>query len=152
MSVIHLDFRHYEAVYVKACSYIWRTTVDINYCGVFSGSSQNEIREWLKELYRMNVYSLHCEHDEKLEQCIQHAMSLMDSWNYVAMDVPVCNTYQMLKALECIDYQIEKDTIQRKDFEWNGPAVKKLRQAMDRIRHRIIETIPEYRDAKWCIE
>ena len=152
MSVIHLDFRHYEMAYVKACSCIGHRTVDINFCGEFYNMTQGAIREWFKELYRMNVYSLHCKHDEELEGCIKTALNAMDAWDYNKMDVPVCNTYQMLKALECIDYQIEKDTIQGKDFEWNGPAVKKLRQAMDHIRHRIIDDIPEYRDAKWCIE
>lgn len=151
MSVMHLSFRHYEMAYVKACSYISRRTVDINYCGEFTEMTQGMIREWFKELYRMNVYSLHCEHDEELEGCIKTAINAMDAWDYNKMDVPVCDTYQGLKLFECIHYNIETDTIENKRLEWECGCMMRLNRVIREMKNRIIDTIPEYRDAKWTI-
>lgn len=151
MSVMHLSFRHYEMAYVKACSYIGRRTVDINYCGEFCKMSQGMIREWFKELYRMNVYSLHCEHNEELEGCIKTAINAMDAWDYDKMDVPVCDTYQGLKLLECIHYQIETGTMESKDLPWDDDDILLLERVIREMKNRIIDTIPEYRDAKWTI-
>lgn len=152
MSVMHLSFRHYEMAYVKACSCIGRRIVDINFCGELCNMTQGAIREWFKQLYQMNVYSLHCEHDDELEGCIKTALNAMDAWDYNKMDVPVCDTYQGLKLFQCIRYQIEPDTMEGKDMPWVCKNVTMLNRVIREMKNRIIDTIPEYRDAKWAIE
>lgn len=63
-----------------------------------------------------------------------------------------CSTYQMLKALGCIAYQIEDivDIPEVKETELSA-SYSMLIKAIDEIKDRIIGTQPEYKNAKWCI-
>ena len=150
MSVILLDLEHYKEVFKKACTYEWRRVVDINYCSALS-LSQSRLRDWLLSLYTMNVYSQHGAFDESDIILIEEAEAAIAKWNPDKMEGQPCNTYQMLKFLECIHYQIEPGTMDNKRLEWNCQDLILLENAIDQLKNRIIETIPEYNDAKWAI-
>lgn len=67
-------------------------------------------------------------------------------------EFPKCSTYQMLKALECINYQIEDivDIPEVKETELSA-SYSMLMEAIDEIKDTIIGRQPEYKNAKWCI-
>lgn len=50
------------------------------------------------------------------------------------------NPYQLLKSLECINYQIEVE---------DNPHVETLHKLIKELTHRLIESNPDYKTAKW---
>lgn len=150
MSVILLSLDHYKEVYKKACTYEFRRTVDINFCNALATNSKR-LRAWLKSLYTMNVQSLHGPYDESDEACIEIGTNTIDGWIPLDMKGPTCDTYQMLKLLESIHYQIEESTIQEKGFPYDEDSVRLLEKAINELKTRIIADIPEYKQAKWNI-
>lgn len=147
MSVMVLSLNHFKEVYNKACKYQYSSVVDINYCGVLSNDNQNSLKLWCKSLLELN-YKSYCKRYE--EECDLSQLDAynenIDLWDWDKMG-KACSTYQMLKYLECIHYNIELDKTELD----SSAAYKKLVKAINEIKYRIINNIPEYANAKWCI-
>lgn len=156
MSVMTLGLEVYQEVYKKACSYYYRAwgSVDINYCHALQ-CNEKYLRDWVSWLYEM-VHVSYCVHyhhapDEEQLQMIREAI---DEWRYNGLKGNDCNTYQMLKHLQCIRYQIE-DYEMKPDGKWKDEydePLELLNNAINELKCRIISIIPEYKEAKWgCV-
>ena len=151
MSVMTLGLEVYKEVFKKACSYEWRRIVDIDYCQTLQRSKRC-LSLWVYRLYEM-VHVSYCVHygKEVSEIELQMAREVIDSWEYDKFMGPNCNTYQMLKHLQCIHYQIE-DCEMKSEGKWreeyNG-AWEMLNEAIHELKGQIIAEIPEYKEAKW---
>lgn len=151
MSVMTLGLEVYQEVYKKACSYEWRREVDINYCRTLQ-SNEGHLRDWVCWLYEM-VHVSYCVHYKRPieEGWLQTINKEIQSWRYSEFKTQNINTYQMMKYLQCIRYQIE-DYEMKPDGKWKkeyDAPLKMLEDAVNEIGLRIIHEIPEYRAAKW---
>lgn len=154
MSVMTLGLEVYKEVFMKACSYEWRRTVDINYCSSLK-SNEAHLRQWVYRLYEMVHVSFCVHYDDGVDQEeLQMIKEIIASWRYNDFKEPNCNTYQMLKHLQCIRYQIE-DYEMKPEGKWKveyNEAWEMLNNAISELKCRIIEEIPEYIEAKWgCV-
>lgn len=83
------------------------------------------------------------------DECLELELQKIDKFKN---GFPKCSTYQMLKALECINYQIEDivDIPEVKETELSA-SYSMLIEAIDEITDRIISSLVEYKNAKWFI-
>ena len=153
MSVMTLGLEVYKEVYKKACSYYYRAwgSVDINYCHALQ-SNEGYLRDWVYWLYEM-VHVSYCVHYDRKpdEEQLKMIRETIEQWRYNYIKGPDCNTYQMLKHLRCIHYQIE-DCEMKIDGVWKleyDAAWNMLNNAINELKNRIIDEIPEYKEAKW---
>lgn len=147
MSVLAISSNQFKEVYNKACKYQYRDTVDIDFCNTLKNENQESLKNWCKSLLELNYksykkrYNKHCDLEE-----LDNDKKIIDSWNWNTMG-KACSTYQMLKFLECINYNIELDKTELD----NSTAYQTLIKAINEIRYNIISQIPEYKNSKWCI-
>lgn len=153
MSVMTLDLGVYQEVYKKACSYYYRAwgTVDINCCNALQ-HNEGYLRQWLGWLYEM-VHVSYCVHYHQTpdEEQLKMIRETIEEWRYNDFKTQNINTYQMLKYLQCIRYQIE-DYEMKPDGRWKEEYDKPLEllaEAINELKCRIISAIPEYKEAKW---
>lgn len=151
MSVMTLGLEVYKEVFKKACSYRYQSVVDINYSNVLK-INEGHLRLWVYRLYEM-VHVSYCVRYRKevSETELQMVRKDIESWRYNFLMGPNCNTYQMLKHLRCIHYQIE-DCEMKIDGVWKleyDAAWNMLNNAINELKNRIIDEIPEYKEAKW---
>ena len=83
------------------------------------------------ELYNLNALSYANRYKEDFQQPMQ-----LDFLRGKEL-----NDWQLLKALECIDYQIEIN---------NNLHVQDLKRLINDLKNRLIGLIPDYKNAKWC--
>ena len=148
MSVLVSSIKAYELVFVKAVDYTFRRTCDINYCSVLGGLTEGQIANHVKMWADLNAESYNIRYKQG-EDKVPYSTFLNLRFSGKSI-----NTYQMLKTLECICYNIEVDTI-RTVRELNFQEVSVLgvlSRAIDEIKSAIINEIKEYKDAQWCIE
>lgn len=135
MSVLVADPKIYEAIYSKMLSYRNRNQVDINFCSVFNRMTEEEIQQFVKTLCNLNEHSYDRKYKEKTK--IGEELSKFINFSYQLSKI---NTYQMLKYLQMIRYNIE---IKNK-------VLIKLDDAISEISYQIINQLPEYQIAKWA--
>lgn len=145
MSTMLLTKKHYKAIYQKACSYQHRDVVDINHCRILA-QTESQIKLFVLNLFWMNYLSYCTRYGKEIDESIFEDMrEEIKKWNYDTMREPSINSYQMLKALECVHYNI--------DEVWNdNQNYKILCRALTEIRCNIINAIDDYQKAKWSIE
>ena len=151
MSVMLLGLDLYQEVYIKACSYQYRPVVDIDYCQSLS-KYEGPLREWIATLYEMNEISFSLRYGKEIErERIAMCKEIINGWRPNDIRRPKCSTYQMLKHLECIQYQIEMITIREHSIstEKHEQAWKLLADAIHEIMGRIVHSQREYETAKW---
>ena len=147
MSVMSIQPEIFGAVFSKFESYNFNRTCDINYCSSASqlfkrGEEyvQNIIREWAN-LNQTSYLMKYRQNGEGLTagELIQFKTSKR------------LNTYECLKHLECIRYNIEKCTIEelRGLTDSEGEALEILSAVIEEIKSVIIHELPEYKAAKW---
>lgn len=149
MSVILLSLEHYKVVFQKACIYQFHRTVDIDYCASLS-CTESQLKTLIKDWYKMNYLSDCKRNNEPYDdEYLEWELQKIDKFKN---EFPKCSTYQMLKALECINYQIEDivDIPEVKETELSA-SYSMLIEAIDEIKDTIIGRQPEYKNAKWCI-
>jgi hypothetical protein len=148
MSVLVSSIKSYELVFVKAVDYTFRKTCDINYCSVLGGLTEGQIASYVRIWANLNNQSYLIRYKEPKDEV---PYSTFLNLRYSGKTI---NTYQMLKTLECICYNIEVDTIKTVGMltVHESAAMDVLNRAIDEIKSVIINEIKEYKDAQWCIE
>jgi len=141
----------------KMIDYTFRKQVDINYCSVAGRMTENQIKETVKYWSVLNEMSYV---DRYKGEVFENFHELID-YTYRGQSP---NTYQTLKWLECIQYNIEMNTIKsgviknslkQEDMRgWNSSVIipnplKTLTRMIDEIKSAIIKEIPQYEEAKW---
>jgi hypothetical protein len=128
-------------------SYRFHKTVDINYCSLLSDQTmteekiQNMVKDWsyLNELSFVHKYK-----DEPIPE----------TWMYQFIDFnrtfQKINTYQFLKYLHSIHYNIEPEHIPEYMVNMGmEESYKFLKKLIRDIEETIISSIEEYKQAEW---
>jgi hypothetical protein len=151
MSVLVPDLKVFEAVYNKAWLYGFNKVCDINYCHTLSFSDEEKLKThvknwlWLNEMSWIRMYE-----DNGQKPDLVDFLTFRNGKNI--------NTYQMLKYLQCIDYNIEIETIKTGKTGHEDPflipdniidSYNLLKKAIEEIQNVIISQLPEYEEAKW---
>lgn len=152
MSVVLLDPELYKEVYNKACQCSDGGKSEMGILDCFSRKTERQIRELIMNLYEMNEASYSARYKEELDtERIRQVKSMMSGWRYDDIKTKPCNIYQLLKWLECIEFQIEEPTMKTAGLWRQGyeESMHELKDAIDCVASAIISNIPEYKEAKW---
>ena len=141
MSVLHIEPKVFEMLYVKLIDYTYRKEVNINYCSEFGRKSETELRELITTWANLNEMSYCDKYNDKFQE-----LSKFIRFSFSGETV---NTYQCLKWLQCIYYNIEVDTIKGEISTQSKLAVTSLIKGIEEIMSMIISEIPAYKDAQW---
>lgn len=143
MSVLVHDPKVFSQIYVKAVDYTFHKTCDINYCSTFGVLKEEYIADVIRTLCDLNCESYEKRYKEEPDKV---KLSEFIVFKFTGQTI---NTFQMLKYLECIYYNIELDTINRPLNELESDSMDCLRNAISEIKSVIIKELPEYQAAKW---
>lgn len=156
MSCMQLSQNHFAAVYNKACTYANKREVTREYCYILSRWDESEIRKYVLLWAEMNDLSCHYHCYER------RGISPYDGYIPEEIIIPqsgsdsiVVDCFQMLKALQCIHYNIELEELpKRLEFRMDvyKDALKQLEDIIAEIMGHIIDSMPEYKEAKWDME
>lgn len=150
MSVLVLEPESFEGIYSKMKSYTFRKQCDINYSFVLCNCTDTELKRLIESWVWLNEMSYIRAYREDSEPTLFQFLRLGRA------DTP--NTYQTLKWLECLRYNIEIDTIRHGRDSSDGKRmikrqVKKdydtLIRVIDDIRGAIIAELDDYKNSKW---
>lgn len=138
-----LNVHLYEDVAEKLKTYQYRKEVDINYSH-HGRMSDNEADRFVKDLCLLN----------ELSRCAQHDIPFEENHKKIGRSSrDTINTYQMLKHLVCIRYNIEISTLKAHstiELPINcETTVKRLDEIIKEIQMIVIDLIPEYKAAGW---
>ena len=156
MSVQIIEPEIFSLIINKLIDYSFRKQVDINYCSTAGHMTENQVKETVKYWSILNELS----YSDKYKEEFDNLHEMIDySYNGKTPD-----TYQTLKWLECIRYNIEIETIksesicntmQEKEITgWNSNVnienpMTILDRIIDEIKSQIIGAIPKYENARW---
>lgn len=143
MSVIVHSPEVFSQIYVKAIDYTFKKQCDMNYCSTFGRMTEKQIENTIRILCDLN-----CESYEKRYKEEPQSPKLSE-FIVFRFSGKTINTFQMLKYLECIHYNIEINTIARQLTPEEKDAMNVLHKAIEEIKSRIISEMEEYRDAAW---
>lgn len=145
MSVLVLEPAIFTALYDKLCSYENHKVCDINYC--YEATRIPDKIEFLRTLADLNEKSYLIRYREN-----QTGPTLAQMIKFDRTGNKTINTYQALKYLQCLEYNIEKSTIE----DLAGPlseheltSLETLDKIIDSLKSAIIDSIEEYKKANW---
>lgn len=153
MSILVADLNVYEAVFEKAWKYGFNKTVNINYCNVLSFDNEEILKNHVKNWLILNELSYIRRYEDGTNERphLHEFLTFRKTFNI--------DTYQMLKYLQCILYNIELSTIRtgktgnEKKMDISADLIESynlLKKAIEEIQIQIINEIPQYQSAKWC--
>lgn len=151
MSVLVPDLKVYDAVFEKAWSYGFHKVCDINYCNTLSFNNEETLKNHVKNWLWLNEMSWIRRYEDGDKPNLADFLTFRSKKHI--------NTYQMLKYLHCIDYNIEIETIQTGKTGYETPflipddkmeSYRLLKKAIEEIQGVIILEIEEYKEAKYC--
>jgi len=158
MSVLRISRDHFLSVYLKMKTYSGNYTVNREYCGTFRQFYDREIRNFIELLDEMNDLSCHY-HGSTWGGNIPDMEYIPVGYDIPAypsaINVPMLDCFGMLKALQCISYNIELAEIPERwkhRMPYYKRALDTLQRAIYEIMDKIIYSMPEYKEAEWCIE
>lgn len=156
MSVIMLSSKHYRTAYNKACSFMNRKTIDINYCQTFAGLTEYQIKQLFQDWYVLNYLSYCGRYDDEIdEDRLLEIYHTINKWNYTTAKEPNCTTIQELKLLQSIRYQIEEEycfAFMEETIERYKVSLTILDKAINELQRTIINSLEEYQQAEWCMD
>lgn len=149
MSVQTFSFILYEQVYVTIARHIHRND---ELRRLSFGESQLRIQ--MKCLVEMNYVSYYTRYPGKRGidwDGIKFIQELIDRWDYNTIRTKHCSDVQLLKHLQCISYQIESDNMKsRKTWKIEyDPILLWLNNSINILLRHLVESTPEYQEAKW---
>lgn len=153
MSVLPIDKKVFEQVLNRMLYYANQPEIGINYCSFLHiGSKEQSIEdtelEWQRIVQGWNNLVIKSHH----YKYTPNEMLLNEYFELVKVDKKASpiNTYQFLKFLTCIHFQIEIKTIgtDRMTLE-ETIAYQFLEKLIDDIKNTIIRSLPEYQKAEW---
>lgn len=143
MSVLVLDPQVYKLVFDKAMNYQYKREVTQEYCEIFRSMSEEDIKQVIITLCNLNEESFDKRYKQEPDKVKQ------SKFINLRFDLPKINCFQMLKYLQCINYNIEIETIERELTSIEKDSMKILNIAIEEIKQHIISEIPEYKQAQW---
>lgn len=149
MSVLTLDFRLYEQVYVTIARHIYRND---ELRRLSFGESQLRIQmKFLVEMNYVSYYTRYPNHRGIDWENIKNIKDYIDTWNYNTLKSKHCSDVQLCKHLQCISYQIESDNMKaRKTWKLEyDPILQWLDNSINILLCHLVSSTPEYQEAKW---
>lgn len=152
MSVQIPDLKIYQKVATKIFYATSNKVCDINFfpsCFSFKNPlTEEQIWNTVKTWLNLNECSYNARYKEEADE---HSLTEFLQCSFV-YDSP--NTYQFLKWLECISYNIERSTVEqvRPLSEEETNALKFLDNLIIEAKNAIIGSLPEYKAAEWSKE
>lgn len=149
MSVQTFSFSLYEQVYVTIARHIHRND---ELRRLSFGESQLRIQ--MKYLVEMNYVSYYTRYPGKRGidwENIKFIQEFIDRWDYNTIRIKHCSDVQLLKHLQCISYQIESENMKsRKTWKIEyDPILLWLNNSINILLRHLVESTPEYQEAKW---
>jgi hypothetical protein len=150
MSVMMISIESYEKVAAKMWLSTFQKTCDINYFTVGNNLTEKQIKEYINIWCTLNEWSYCLAYKEPFD----NLSSFLDIRFTDAYD-----TYQFLKTLSCIRYNIEMETIS--GGGWSGipnsyqitdkekEAYNFLCLLITSVQSTVISQIPAYVNAMW---
>lgn len=153
MSVLIADLKVYQGIASKMFDASFRTTCDINFfssCHSFKEPlTEAKIWQIVSTWLELNELSYDCKYgkDEEENTVICPRMAKLLKKRFI--EYP--NTYQFLKWLQCVQYNIEVTTIQKVRVltEWETYCMEFLNKLTLQAAQAIIDSLPQYKAAKW---
>lgn len=153
MSVLPINKKVFEQVLNRMLYYANQTTVGINYCEfLHRGSKEQSMSEYERDCQKIVQGWSNLVIKSHHYKYTPNEMLLNEYFELVKVDKKASpiNTYQFLKFLTCIHFQIEIKTIgtDRMTLE-ETIAYQFLEKLIDDIKNTIIKSLPEYQKAEW---
>jgi len=157
MSIMIIDNEVYERVATKMFYSSFNTTCNNNYFYCCTKLSEDEIKIHVKTWLQLNEWSYVCAYGARLpDEKYESLCSLL----YLDFKFPEPDSYQFLKWLHAIQYNIEIDTISANG--WSGipgsytvteqdlQSFEFLQNLILEVAQAIIKSLPEYDSAAWA--
>lgn len=152
MSILIPDLKVYKYVEAGFIYAAHNKTCDNKYSYSVVRQTENkdpfeEARRWVKNLLRLNLISYNTRYNENERDNLPTTATRTET-----------KAHQLLKYLQCIDYNIEVETIQKlgsydedraRVNEQDLKDIKLLRDFIQDIQTAIIAQTEEYKTAKW---
>ena len=151
MSVLVLDKEVFQAVANKAISYTFTKQCDINYCYTFSALGEQGIIDFMRDIIYLNELSW-CKRYEDEDDVPE-----MFSRIKLGLNGKTISTLQCLKYLQCVEYNIELDTIKGGKTGAENNEIKpqlmdsynKLKEVIQDLQNTVINHLTNYKDLNW---
>lgn len=119
----------------------------IRACREYGADPEAMIDTLIETMYSLNCETYGAKYSEDVSEMVAVGLS---KYGGQLLETP----WQLLKALKCLDYQIEIDGLEqyRKLIEPETNSLKLVTQLIGSIQDSIIRQLPEYKAAKWEIE
>lgn len=155
MSVLVANKEVFEAVHKKIWTFQFNKVCDIDYCNTLS-LSDNECERFIKELATLNELSYNARYRETDAPILAEFLDLNKGGEKIS-------TLQLLKYLQCIDYNIEVSTIlngydssnamtedEKRKFKFEyGNTLELLERSINELQNSIISHLTDYKKLKW---
>lgn len=139
MSVMQINIETFESLKEKFISYCFNKQCDINYCSVIHNLTEKQIEDLLKNWCDLNEMSYNSRYKQEPDK-----LKTSEFINF-KRPRPIPNTYQALKWLECIEYNIEVEC----ETDEQKESIVILHKAIEQIKSAIIGEITEYKNSNW---
>lgn len=149
MSVQTLDLRLYEQVYVTIARHIHRND-ELRRLSFGEGQLRIQMK-YLVEMNYVSYYTRYPNHRGIDWEGIKSIQDFIDTWNYNTLKAKHCSDAQLCKHLQCISYQIEFENMKsRKTWKhYYDPILLWLNNSINILLNHLVNSIPEYQEAKW---
>jgi hypothetical protein len=122
--------------------FTYHKEVDINYCSTFGHLSENQIKELIINWAILNETTYCDKYNEKFEG--------LHNFIRFKFSGKTINTYQCLKYLQCLHYNIEEKTIKTPKLSEEAiNALQLLTKGIEEILTNIVALLPEWETAQW---
>jgi hypothetical protein len=152
MSVLVPDLKVFEAIFRKVNSFRFTKVCDINYCYTLSSvlGTEDKVKDFVKNLLELNELSFIKRYREEGEPDLGDFLKFDYSVNSI-------ETLQLLKYLNCINYNIEIETIKHgyaggednKIREDLMDSYELLQKAIQDLSGTVIAELTHYRDLNY---
>ena len=144
MSVMIVSDETYIRMYQKMKSYQNRRILDNNYCRTLA-LSDKECKAVVLTWRFLNLWSYDCRYKTQTDYELEDK-SLFGKLDAAPADETAMSIHEMLKSMQCVQYQIEVNTTQNKLW---SKCMDYLDKAIIELSDRIIKSLPEWNAARW---
>ena len=154
MSVMVMDAEGIEAIYNKCISYVNNNECNIDYCGTireYGYNNQERFKQLVKDWLYLNELSFNRRYREEDEPYLNQFLTFKTSHKI--------NSYQMLKLLQFLVYNIELETIKHgfnsieaEEITINNELMysyNMLTKCINDIQTTIIAQMKDYKKCGW---
>lgn len=135
-------------VFERMCSYQYKKEVTIDYCHALS-FSEEECRNMVNMLFKLNTLSYIFNYEKFFVKT--DVLDISSKLHFSRLGhIKRLSVFEMLKAMECIRYNIEIESIPQEYIPINAEKyMRLLKDGIEETQGQIIGQMQEYKDAPW---